>query len=59
MTPDFKDSPELRLHIRNLLYEYSLLHCTTNYLTFTEDLVSEVRKTAESLHTLSDFSLAV
>jgi len=49
MAPCFDDSPELRSHIRNLLYDYSKLHCTTNYLTFTEDLVSEVRMSVEPL----------
>jgi len=58
MTPYLNDSPELRSHIRNLLYDYSKLHCTTNYLTFTEDLVSEVR-TTETSYTLSDSSLII
>jgi len=49
MTPYFSDSPELRLHIRNLLHEYSKSHYTKNHLTFTEELVSEVRKTVELL----------
>ncbi|PPQ89986.1 hypothetical protein CVT25_009626 [Psilocybe cyanescens] len=37
------ESPEFRQHIRALLYEYSVTHYTTNYITFTEDMVSEVR----------------
>jgi len=49
MTPYSSDSPELRLHIRNLLYNYSILHYTTNHLTFTEELASEVRTTMEPL----------
>ena len=49
MTPYLSDSPELRLHIRNLLHNYSILHYTTNYLTFTEELASEVRTTMEPL----------
>ena len=37
-----EDSPEFRLHVRNLLHDYCLQHCTTNYVAFTEDLVAEV-----------------
>ena len=37
------ESAEFRLHIRNLLYDYAITHLTTNYLTYTEDFVSEVR----------------
>lgn len=32
----------LRQHIRNLLLDYALTHLTTNYVTFTQDAVSEV-----------------
>ncbi|KAH9486089.1 hypothetical protein JR316_0000153 [Psilocybe cubensis] len=35
------ESAEFRQHIRALLYEYIITHCTTDYLTFTEGLVSE------------------
>ncbi|KDR85963.1 hypothetical protein GALMADRAFT_132579 [Galerina marginata CBS 339.88] len=41
MSTDHLESAEFRLHIRSLLYEYSISHYTTNYVTFTEDLVSE------------------
>lgn len=32
----------LRAHIRNLLLDYSLTYLTTDYVTFTENAVSEV-----------------
>ncbi|EPQ50101.1 hypothetical protein GLOTRDRAFT_134253 [Gloeophyllum trabeum ATCC 11539] len=32
----------LRQHIRNLLLDYALTHLTTNYVTFTQDAVSEL-----------------
>ncbi len=38
------ESAEFRLRIRDLLYDYAITHLTTNYLTYTEDFVSEVRK---------------
>ena len=33
----------LRTHIRNLLLNYSLTHLATNYVTWTQDTVNEVR----------------
>ena len=35
-------SEELRHHIHHLLRDYSRTHFTTDYIDFTEDLVSEV-----------------
>ena len=40
---DNNDTEELRHHIHHLLHDYSKTHLTTNYIDFTEDLVSEVR----------------
>lgn len=40
---DNNDTEELRLHIHHLLHDYSRTHYTTNYIEFTENLVSEVR----------------
>ena len=42
MDIDNNDTEELRLHIHNLLHDYSRTHYTTNYIDFTENLVSEV-----------------
>jgi hypothetical protein len=42
MSFEFSKSAEFRDHIRNLLYEYSITHYTTNYIEYTEDLVWEV-----------------
>ena len=39
---DNNDTEELRHHIHHLLRDYSRTHLTTNYIDFTEDLVSEV-----------------
>jgi hypothetical protein len=39
---DSNDTEELRHHIHHLLRDYSRIHLTTNYIDFTEDLVSEV-----------------
>ena len=39
---DNNDNEELRHHIHHLLRDYSRIHLTTNYIDFTEDLVSEV-----------------
>jgi hypothetical protein len=36
------DTEELRLHIHRLLHDYFRTHYTTNYIDFTENLVSEV-----------------
>lgn len=33
---------ELRAHIRNLLFDYTKIHLTTDYITFTENIVSQV-----------------
>lgn len=33
----------LRTHIRDLLLNYSLTHLATNYVTWTQDTVNEVR----------------
>lgn len=30
------------MHVRNLLYDYVKKHCTVDYVTFTEGVVSEV-----------------
>ncbi|KAF8813427.1 hypothetical protein BYT27DRAFT_7084485 [Phlegmacium glaucopus] len=38
---DDTDSEELRLHIHRLLHDYSRTHYTTNYVEFTENLVTE------------------
>ncbi|KJA28295.1 hypothetical protein HYPSUDRAFT_692407 [Hypholoma sublateritium FD-334 SS-4] len=35
------ESVEFGLHIRNLLHNYATTHLTTDYLTYTEDFVSE------------------
>lgn len=40
---DNNDTEELRFHIHHLLHDYSRTHYTTNYIEFTENLVSEVR----------------
>jgi len=40
---DQHESSEFQLHIRNLLYEYSRSYLTTDYVTFTENVVAEVR----------------
>lgn len=45
------ESIEFRLHIRNLLYNYATTHLITDYLTYTEDFVSEVSKFASTLET--------
>lgn len=50
MSSGFADSAEFSHHIRNLLYEYSINHYTTNYIEFTEDLVGEVSIDATSTH---------
>ena len=39
---DHNDTEELRLHIHYLLRDYARTHLTTNYIDFTENLVSEV-----------------
>lgn len=39
---DTNDTEELRHHIHHLLHDYSRTHYTTNYIEFTENLVSEV-----------------
>lgn len=39
---DDNDAEELRLHIHHLLHDYSRTYYTTNYIEFTENLVSEV-----------------
>ncbi|KIM38160.1 hypothetical protein M413DRAFT_30301 [Hebeloma cylindrosporum] len=57
MTDYVTDSPELRLHIRNLLHDYSLSHYTTNYLTFTEDLVSEFIEDLKPIPLTDPYSL--
>jgi hypothetical protein len=36
------ESLRFRVHVRNLLYDYVKKHCTVDYLTFTDGLVSEV-----------------
>ncbi|KAF8167181.1 hypothetical protein B0H34DRAFT_3858 [Crassisporium funariophilum] len=41
MELDPSDSPELGLHIHSLLHDYCITHCTTDYVSFTEDLVTE------------------
>ncbi|KAI8995274.1 hypothetical protein BD414DRAFT_372488, partial [Trametes punicea] len=40
----------LRAHIRSLLSQYALTHLAMNYVTWTEDSVSE--SLAECLHTI-------
>lgn len=41
----YHDSEEpLRLHIRKLLLQYSITHLTTDYVQFTQDAVSDVRR---------------
>jgi len=42
------ESLKFRLHVRNLLYDYFKQHCTKDYLTFTEDLLSEVQSWIEA-----------
>ncbi|KIM38185.1 hypothetical protein M413DRAFT_12911 [Hebeloma cylindrosporum] len=51
------DSPELRLHLRNLLHDYSLSHYMTNYLTFTEDLASEFIEDLKPIPLTDPYSL--
>jgi hypothetical protein len=42
MDPDQREL-ELRAHVRYLLFDYARAHLTKDYLTFSEDAVSEVR----------------
>ncbi|KDQ63007.1 hypothetical protein JAAARDRAFT_202531 [Jaapia argillacea MUCL 33604] len=42
----------LRAHIHNLLYDYALTHLTTNYITFTQEAVTELL--TQSLHYIPD-----
>lgn len=42
------ESLRFRAHLHNLLYDYVKKHCTVDYLTFTEDLVSEVSFSLEA-----------
>ncbi|KAF8971848.1 hypothetical protein BDZ97DRAFT_1913740 [Flammula alnicola] len=53
------ESAEFRLHIRNLLYKYSVSHYTTNYLTFTEDLVSEFIEDLKPIPLTDPYSLLI
>lgn len=41
MDPDMREI-KLRAHIRNLLFDYSQVHLTNDYISFTEDTVSQV-----------------
>ncbi|CAA7265011.1 unnamed protein product [Cyclocybe aegerita] len=41
MTTNIEDSAEFRQHIHTLLRDYSKAHYTTDYISFTEDLVAE------------------
>ena len=34
---------ELRAHIRSLLLQYALTHLATNYVSWTQETVTEVR----------------
>jgi len=43
MSANLLDSLKFRLHVRNILQAYVKQHCTKDYLTFTEDVLSEVR----------------
>jgi hypothetical protein len=41
MDPD-QHELDLRAHVRHLLLDYAKIHLTKDYITFTEDAVSEV-----------------
>ena len=52
---DNNDTEELRHHIHHLLRDYARTHITTNYIDFTENLVSEVRISLFITRFLIDF----
>lgn len=54
---DNNDTEELRHHIHHLLRDYARTHITTNYIDFTENLVSEVRISLFITLFLIDFSV--
>ena len=43
MDPPLDPELELRVHIRSLLLDYVLTHLATNYVTWTQDAVTDVR----------------
>ena len=44
MSPE-EHEQQLRVHIRNLLFDYAKTHLTVDYIAWTEEAVSEVQKT--------------
>ncbi|KAF9478879.1 hypothetical protein BDN70DRAFT_807870 [Pholiota conissans] len=59
MSVDPFESEEFSLHIRRLLYNYSLTHLTTNYLTYTENLVSEFIEYLQPIPLTDPYSLVL
>ncbi|KAF8174930.1 hypothetical protein BJ912DRAFT_858120 [Pholiota molesta] len=59
MSCDITESAEFRLHIHRLLYNYAIAHLTTNYLTFTENLVSEFIEYLQPVPLTDPYSLVL
>lgn len=49
MDPPLDPELELRAHIRGLLLQYALTHLATNYVTWTQEAVTDVRTLTKSL----------
>ncbi|KAF8816139.1 hypothetical protein BYT27DRAFT_7333525 [Phlegmacium glaucopus] len=56
---DDTDPEELRLHIHRLLHDYSRTHYTTNYVEFTENLVSEFLEGLQPVSLTDPHSLVI
>ncbi|KAJ3514549.1 hypothetical protein NLJ89_g2311 [Agrocybe chaxingu] len=59
MATNIEDSAEFRQHIHNLLHDYSKTHYTTDYISFTEDLVAEFIENLRPVPLTDPYSLTL